>query len=521
MNIDLAVSPSLEKNLKLVSDTFSGDKTIKIRRFSSPAVPALKAGVVFIDGLSNDLIINQNIIAPLVRFGGGLAPAPGESLIRAVSESILFGDDISFSSDLAQLIDAALTGDAVMFADGCSEGIVIAAKNWSLRSVDEPDSERVISGPHEGFTESVIQNLSLVRRRITNSDLRYEFFQAGVRTKTVVCMCFMEGLADESMLSDLRSRIRSINIDCIFDAEYIEEIIKDGRYSLFKTTGSTQRPDVVAAKLMEGRAALLINGSPVAVTVPYVFMEYFHAPDDYYCDAYYATFNRLLRLAGFIMTISLPAVYLALVTFHHEMLPIKTLLSAAQSRTGMPMSTMCEIVILILIFEMIREGSAKIPSSIGTAFSIVGGIVLGQASVDANFVSLPIVIIVAFTGITGMIVPQLRGPVLFLRFILLLLADLMGLFGFMLGMMYLLFMICSLESFGISYTSLTSHDIKQALTDTFIRRPWPDMRKRPAIGSRNVIRQRPADDGSVSKSHDDDTEDQNQAKKSRGHYNNE
>ena len=157
----------------------------------------------------------------------------------------------------------------------------------------------------------------------------------------------------------------------------------------------------------------------------------------------------------------------------------------------MPMSTLCEIVILILIFEMIREGSAKIPSSIGTAFSIVGGIVLGQASVDANFVSLPIVIIVAFTGITGMIVPQLKGPVLFLRFILLFLADIMGLFGFMLGLMYILFMICSLESFNIPYTSLTSHDIRQAFTDTFIRRPWPDMRKRPAIGSSDIIRQRP------------------------------
>ena len=491
MKNNLPVSSSLETNLKYISDLFKGDKTVKIRRFSSPSVPGLRAGVIFIDGLSNDIIINQNIIAPLVCFSGASSLPSGEGLIKAVSEYILFGDDISFSSDLEELTDAFLTGDAVMFADGCSEGIIIAAKNWSLRSVDEPDSERVISGPHEGFTESVIQNLSLIRRRITDPDLRYEFFRIGARSKTVVCMCFMDSLADESMLSDLRSRINSINIDCVFDAEYIEEIIKDGRYSLFRTTGATQRPDVAAAKLMEGRAALIINGSPVAVTVPYVFMEYFHSPDDYYSDAYYATFNRLLRIAGFLTTISLPAVYLALVTFHHEMLPVKTLLSAAQSRVGMPMSTLCEIVLLILIFEMIREGSAKIPSSIGTAFSIVGGIVLGQASVDANFVSLPIVIIVAFTGITGMIVPQLKGPVLFLRFILLFLADIMGLFGFMLGLMYILFMICSLESFNIPYTSLTSHDIRQAFTDTFIRRPWPDMCKRPAIGSSDIIRQRP------------------------------
>lgn len=491
MKIPDKISLSLEKNLSFIHETFGEDKTIKIRRFSPAGNPLLKAGAVFVDGLSNDIIINQNIIAPLIRFKPNESLQSGSDFIKNIGENILFGDDLVYSSDMQTLIDAFLTGDTVMFAEGCSEAIIIATKNWSLRSVDEPDSERVISGPHEGFTESVIQNLSLIRRRITNTALKYEFFQVGVKTKTVICMCFMEGLADECILSSLRKRIKSINIDCIFDAEYVEEIIKDGRYSLFKTTGSTQRPDVVAAKLMEGRAALIINGSPVAVTVPYVFMEYFHSPDDYYSDAYYATFNRILRLAGFIMTISLPAVYLALVTFHHEMLPVKTLMSAAQSRTGMPMSTFCEIVVLIIIFEMIREGSAKIPSSIGTAFSIVGGIVLGQASVDANFVSLPIVIIVAFTGITGMIVPQLKGPVLFLRFMLLILAHIMGLFGFMLGTMYIIFMVCSLESFNIPYTSLTSRDMKQILTDTFIRRPWPDMKKRPAISrTKDIIRQR-------------------------------
>ena len=164
MKNNLPVSSSLETNLKYISDLFKGDKTVKIRRFSSPSVPGLRAGVIFIDGLSNDIIINQNIIAPLVCFSGASSLPPGEGLIKAVSEYILFGDDISFSSDLKELTDAFLTGDAVMFADGCSEGIIIAAKNWSLRSVDEPDSERVISGPHEGFTESVIQNLSLIRR---------------------------------------------------------------------------------------------------------------------------------------------------------------------------------------------------------------------------------------------------------------------------------------------------------------------------------------------------------------------
>lgn len=483
------VKTSLETNLKYFSDTFKGDKTIKIRRISSRSESPIKAGIIFVDGLVNDLIINQNIIAPIITYTGD-AEHDSDSLFSTVTDNIIFGDDISFTNDLYNLIDSILAGDTALFIDGCPDAVIISTKAWTLRSVDEPDSEKVISGPHEGFNESVIQNLSLIRRRITNKSLKYEFFNIGVKTKTVLCMCYMEGLADRDTLKNLRKRIRNINIDCIFDAEYVEEIIKDGRYSLFKTTGSTQRPDVAAAKLMEGRAVLIINGSPAAVTVPFVFLEYFQSPDDYYSDAYYASFNRLLRIAGFLMTISLPAVYLALITFHHEMLPLKFLLSAAQSRAGMPMSSFCEIVILILIFEIIREGSARIPSSIGTAFSIVGGIVLGQASVDANFVSLPIVIIVAFTGITGMIVPQLKGPVLFLRFVLLFLADISGMFGFISGMMFIVFMISSLESFSVPYSSLTSRDFFQAAADTFLRMPWPLMKKRPRIGrTEDVIRQ--------------------------------
>lgn len=484
------VASRLETNLKMISELFPNDKTLKIRRFSLPEKKGTGCGLVYIDGMANDLIINQNIIGPILKSRGS-APEKGDELLRYISEQVLFDDDIVIEHRMEALLDTMLCGDAILFVDGCTGGLCLAAKNWPLRSIEEPDGEKVISGPHEGFTESLIHNLTMIRRRITDPDLSFEFLQVGKRTKTSLCICFMKGLADPSMLSELRKRINAIHIDGVFDSEYIEELIRDRSFSPFRTTGSTQRPDVAAAKLLEGRAAILVNGTPVAVTVPYVFLEYFQSPDDYYTDAFYASFNRFLRFAGFFLTISLPAVYLALVTYHQEMLPLKVLLTSAQSRSGMPMSTMSEIIFLILIFEIIREGSAKIPSSVGNAFSIVGGIVLGQASVDANFVSLPIVIIVAFTAITGMIVPRLKGPVLFLRFGLLFLAGAAGLLGYLLGMLLILFLICSMHSFYVPYESFTARDLRQFAADTVIRMPWPWMRKRPLLGkSLDIIRQR-------------------------------
>lgn len=505
------ISDSLDENIFFFKELANCDKTIKIRKFESSGPPRIRAAVIYIDGLVNELILNQNVIGPILKYrephvtesscsskdptdrsdSSADSNNKSDSPFNRVFYQILFGGDIKKSDDTSTLFQDLLMGNTVLFVDGTAQCILISTKGWSVRAVMEPEAEKVITGPHEGFNESIIHNLALLRRKITNPDLKYEFYTIGKKTKTAICVCYMDGLADKNILKDLKKRINAIDIDCILDAEYIEEIIKDGRFSMFKTIGSTQRPDVAAAKLLEGRIAIIINGSPVAATLPFVFIEYFQAADDYYSDAYYASFNRMLRIIGFVLTISLPAVYLSMVTFHMEMLPLKFLMSATQSRNGMPFSSFAEIVILIFIFETIREGSSKIPASIGTAFSIVGGIVLGQASVEARFVSLPIVIIVAFTCITGMIVPELRGPAIFLRFMLLIFSRIAGMFGYVLGMLLIAFMICSLESFSIPYSSLTSRNKTQTAADTFIRMPWPRMKKRPEVSdTQDVIRQR-------------------------------
>lgn len=481
------VSSRLKDNIDYLDSLFKNDITVKIRQFSNVSDNEIKMCVFFIDGLTSEEFISEDIISPIML---SKDLHRNTDLFVTIRDRVLIGCNIKCSDDMSELIKSFLLGDAVFLVDGHPQGIIISAKNWAIRSVDEPDSEKVIRGPHEGFNESIMTNLSLIRRKITNPDLKYEFFTVGRKSQTLLCMCYMDGLADKKILEEMRRRINSVNIDCIIDAEYVEEIIKDGRYSPFKTVGSTERPDIAASKLMEGRIALVINGTPVVLTAPFVFLEYFTSGDDYYNDAYYATFNRILRFIGFFFTVSLPALYIALITHHIQMLPIHFLIAAAGSRQGMPFSSLAETLILILIFEMVREGSAKIPSSIGTAFSIVGGIVLGEAAVSAHFVSLPIIIIVAFSGITGLIIPELKGSVIVIRLALLFLAASMGIFGYFIGIMMLIFAVCSLESFGIPYNSLTVRGFRQIFADTFVRDVWPNMKKRPVVsGTDDIHRQ--------------------------------
>ena len=491
MTQKIPVSSSLKENIDYLNQLFQKDITVKIRQFSNVENSDIRMCVFFVDGLTSEEFISEDIIAPIMHTK---QLQEGTDLFVTVRDRVLIGCNISCSDDMSELLTSFLRGDASLLTDGHPQGIIISAKNWTIRSVSEPDSERVIQGPHEGFNESIMTNLSLIRRKITSPQLKYEFFTTGRKSQTLIAMCYMDGLADKTILSEMRRRIDNVKIDCIIDTEYIEEIIKDGRYSPFKTTGSTQRPDVAAAKLMEGRIVLIINGSPVALTAPFVFLEYFTAGDDYYNDPYYATFNRILRFIGFFFTISLPAIYIALITHHIQMLPIHFLIAAAGSRQGMPFSSLAETLILILVFEMVREGSARIPSSIGTAFSIVGGIVLGEAAVSAHFVSLPIIIIVAFSGITGLIIPQLKGPVLVIRLGLLFLAASMGLFGYFIGIMMLIFAVCSLESFGIPYNSLTVRNFRQIFSDTIVRDVWPNMKKRPVISATKDIHRQGEED---------------------------
>lgn len=480
------LSVSFDENMKLFHKIFQKDPTIKFRQISF-SMDQRRALLLFADGMVNNTLINEHIIEPLVQFHGLL---PLDHIAEYIQTRIVYSNDVATNDKISDLTVEILSGNTVLLIDGCSTALILASRGFMVRSLAEPPAEKVLQGPREGFTEVLLFNVSLVRRKLCSPDLRFEFQRIGKQSQTMVAVGYMDGIVDPAILVEVNRRLAQIQIDGILDANYVEELIKDDPWSPFKTIGSTERPDIITAKLLEGHVAIFIDGTPVVLTAPYFFLEYFQTNDDYYTNFYAATFNRWLRILGFWATISLPSIFLGLFTFHQELLPTRFLMNLSAAREQLPFPTLMEMLLLIFGFELIREGGSKAPANFGQTLGIVGGLVLGQAAVDAKLVSIPVVIIIAFTGITGLMIPQLKSPVILFRLAFLFLASLWGLPGYLAGLFVLMLHLSSLKSFTIPYTSSLSYTRHAMLQDTFLRAPWFRMIYRPdALAKKNHRRQ--------------------------------
>jgi spore germination protein KA len=382
-----------------------------------------------------------------------------------------------------------LTGSSVLFVKEFNKAIIINTADWQTRSISEPESEKTVTGPKEGFIEDISTNIMLLRRKLATPNLKLEFKVLGTETKTKICICYLEGITDKRIVEEVHKRINKIDIDGVLDSEYLQEMIKDSPSTPFKTTGFTERPDVVSGSLLEGRVAIICDGTPVVITVPFIFAEYFSINEDYYINFYYSTVNRILRWIGFFLASSVPAIYVALITFHQEMLPTQFLLSISASRQDVPFPTIFEAILMLFIFEVLRETSVRMPTVIGQAISIVGALVIGQAAVEAKLISAPMIIVTALTGITSFIVPKMQGELIIIRLIFLILASFIGLYGYLFGIIGFFIHLASLRSFGIPYMlnigTLNLADVK----DVIVRVPWQKMKTRPKlITQKNRIR---------------------------------
>lgn len=486
---NIALSKSLADNIKTIKEIFNNDDTLIIRQFENQYESKLKCCIFFIDGMVDTDIVNENIISPIVT---NSVIKPRQKIIYTLQYQIIISNQITETDSLVKLVEAIINGDTILFVDGSSESLIINTKGWKTRSIEEPPSEKVLKGPREGFTESFIVNLSMIRRKIASKNLKFKFITLGKETRTKGCICYIEGIVNEKILDELYKRLESFNIDSALGSNYLQEFIKDEPLSPFKTIGNTERPDIVAAKLLEGRISIVLDGTPATITLPYLFIEYFQSNEDYYLNFYFGSIGRLMRILGFFVTTSVPAIYLALVTFHQELIPTPLVLSITAARQGVPFPTVVELLGLLVVFEILREAGTRMPTYIGQALSIVGALVLGQAAVQARFVSAPIVIIVALAGITGLMIPALTGVSIIARTIFLFLSSALGLYGYVFGMLAIGIHLFSMRSFGVPYmTNLTSLRL-QDLKDTFIRAPWWYMEYRPKfLAPKNPRRKAP------------------------------
>ncbi|HEX9061730.1 MAG TPA: spore germination protein [Clostridia bacterium] len=483
--VHISLSKSLEENIKLLKNLFIDDDTLITRQFQNQQDTDIKYCIFFIEGMVNTQIINENIIKPIV-----LSSNTGSrNNVDIIMNRVILSNNLEKTSEVNKLIEAIINGNTVLLIEGEEEAITISTKGWSTRAIEEPQGEKIIRGPREGFNESIMMNLSMIRRRLLTHDLKFKFRFLGVKSHTKICLCYIDGIVNKKILDEVQKRLDTINMDGILASGYIQELVRDSPWSPFKTLGSTERPDIIAAKLLEGRIAILVDGTPVALTIPHVFIEYFQANEDYYINFYFSSISRLVRMLSFIITISLPAIFIALIAYHQEMIPTPLAISIAAARQNVPFPSAVAMFGLLVVFEILRETGTRMPESIGQAFSIVGTLVIGQAAVEARFVSAPMVIVSALTGITGLAIPRIKGAAIILRFTFLLLASILGLYGYIFGAIGLLIHLFDMRSFGVPYMlnlmNLNAEDIK----DTAIRAPWMFMKYRPQfIAVNNRIR---------------------------------
>jgi spore germination protein KA len=494
-NNSLRLSKSLKQNVNIFKNIFQNDETLIVRAFENIYMSNIKCCVMFFNNMIDKKDINEYIIRPIMNseiFSSNFQASKSvcSNTIEMLARRVIVSSSIEKNREVTDIAQKLLYGSTLVMVEGEDEALLVNTKGWKIREPGEPETDKALKGPKEGFTEDLATNLSLIRRRLRTTDFRTIFMEAGTQTKTKLCVCYVEGVASDKILQEVINRINSADTDEILYSENLEEMIRDAPFSVFKTIGNTERPDVICGKMLEGRVAILMDGTPFALTVPYIFQEYFQAPDDYATNYLFSSFNRFIRMLAFFFGLSVPAIYISITTYHQELIPTSLLLSIAANREGLPFPTFVEAVTMLIGFDFLREAGTRLPKPIGQAVSIVGALVLGEAAVSARLVSAPMVIIAALTGISSFIIPKMLGPFIIIRSILLMLSTFLGLYGYIFGIIGLFIYLFSLRSFGVPYMLYVAEIKLEYVKDTIVRVPWYLMRLRPKFAGSNFIRKR-------------------------------
>ncbi|MGM0879256.1 MAG: spore germination protein [Bacillota bacterium] len=487
---------SLEENIQQVKETLGNSRDIIIREIVIGKEGKIKAGIFYTDGLVDTKSIQNFIMESLMLDIRGLEleqkVSSGQDTLHIIKDLVLAVGDIQDVMDFDTLFNSLLSGNTILLLDGYVQGFSIGMSEWENRGVTEPSSQTVIRGPKEGFSESLRTNTALIRRKIKDPRLWLENRKIGRVTKTDVAIMYIKGIVNDKVVEEVRSRLDRIDIDSILESGNIEELIQDETYTPFPTIYNTERPDVVAAGLLEGRVAILVDGTPFVLLVPVIFGQFFQAAEDYYQRADFGTLIRCLRYLCFFIALLGPSLYIAITTFHHEMLPTPLLISLAAQREGVPFPAFIEALMMELAFEILREAGIRMPRAVGQAISIVGALVIGQAAVEAGIVSAAMVIVVSITAISSFVFPAFNMAITIrmLRFIMMGLAASFGLFGITVGVIALILHLCSLRSFGVPYMSPFAPFILSDQKDSIFRLPLWRLSSRPRlISQKNVTRE--------------------------------
>ena len=436
------LSQSLTENTRFFQQKFQNAMDFMLRDLDLGGVPAALLGR---DGLVNKQVITLSILDPLLA-----APPPekpGEAALAYIEGQVLATMEQKRVGDTAQALTLLMSGFALLLVEGCREGLAFGVQGFATRGPEEPQNEVMQRGAKDGFTESFLTNIAMIRRRLKTTDLKFEKVEVGAQSHTPLALCYLQGVASPVILAQVKQRLAACDLQTVLGAGYLSGFLDRGR--LFRGVGMTERPDVVCGKIEEGRVAILVEGTPSALLVPFLFVENFQTLDDYLARPFYGTFLRWLKYAAFFLSAFLPGLYVAIVTHHPEMLPEALLLKIAESESQTPFPIMAETLLLYFLYEVLREAGLRAPRSLSATVSIVGGLVVGDTAVAAGLVGAPSLLVVALTAIAGYAVPRLYEPLALLRLGFLLAGNFLGVWGVVIGLTVLLMDLCGTSSFGV------------------------------------------------------------------------
>lgn len=493
---DEKISSSYKTCLEVIKKRYSADINgdFKIREFKVRVKDKIyPAFVCFFDGMVNSSIINSSVLIPLMT----LSTMPMDTEDQSVKD-IIYGhliplNQIKECKTFQEVVDEINFGGVGIFIDNLDVAFAADVKGWEHRGVEKPTSELNIRGPRESFIETTRANSALLRKILKDENLIVEDVLVGERSKTPCSIVYIKNIANSSLVDEVRKRLKSIKIAYLRDSGELEQFLEDSTFLPAPQMLLTERPDRVAAYLGEGRVAVIVHGSPHVIVVPVTFFNLIHSPEDYYLRYPYSTLLRFIRIMGILITLFLPAVYLAITNYHQEMLPTDLLLAIASSREKVPFPTIVSIIIMEVAFELIRESGIRIPGPIGPTLSIVGGLILGQAAVSANLVSPFLIIIVAVTGIGSFAVPDFSLGYSFraLRFIYIILAGFSGLLGIALGVFIHFLFLINAKSFGVPFLAPFAPKTTGKRTNTIFRAPLWKEEDRPDFINPKDVKQQP------------------------------
>ncbi|MBE5735990.1 MAG: spore germination protein [Clostridiales bacterium] len=458
----------LNDNIKAIQEQFGNSNELVVKNIDTPHN---KCAVIYFMGLTDTIALSDYVVSPLIQANITLTPQTAPSKLPLC--------ETTTEDNLNNICNELLKGKGVLIFDNSTQAVILGIDKFKERAITEPPTSTVLKGPRAGFVENLKTNLSTLRKILASTKLRTYSTSIGRHTQTSVCVVYLDGIADPHIVDTIKERLSAIDIDGVLDSHYITQFLEEHKNSMFKQIGNSEKPDIVAGKLLEGRVAIIVDGSPMVLTVPFIYLEDVQSSDDYYSNSKRASFVRWIRIASIIISTLTPALYIAIILHHYKAIPLKFLITIINTTKGLPLTPFAEILFVLLLFEILYEASLRMPKYLGLALSIVGALILGDTAVKAGLISPPAVMIVAISSLSIYCVPDQAPQLYLLRLLFTFAGGALGIFGIISMGLFLLLHLSDFDSYGGAYFAPVAPLVKEDIKDALVRAGITQMKTRP------------------------------------------